>query len=225
MCLLMMAMSAPMTMLAESKGKDKVIVTLNDGTTVEGYEKNDVGSGLKRLFSSSGSIVSFVKVSPTEDGKNAKTYKAKDIKGYKYAYDSIEYETQEFNAPVPFKWNNKTKGLFRVEKRMENGTIYSYQTWKSTGGKNQVSRLVTTYGVKLRGDDRIYNIILDGRIDMTYLALSLSKLGPKELAEKYNEYFKDNGHCKELVDDPTLIIRIYDEYLKTNPAISRTEKK
>lgn len=224
MCLLLIALGTTTTMRAESKEKDKVIVTLNDGTTIEGYQKNDVSSGLKRLFGSSGSIISFVKVSPTADGKNAKVYKAKDIKGYKFVNEGTEFESQDFCSPVPFKWDKKTRGLFRVEKRLPNGTIYSYLTYISTGPRNQVSYLVTTYGVKLRGDDRIYNIIVNGKVDMTYLSLSLSKFGPKELSEKFGEYFKDKGHRKELVDDPTLIIRLYDEFLKTNPAISRSEK-
>lgn len=225
-CALAVALSTPFSMIAEEKEPEKVIVTLNDGTTITGYEKNDVGSGLKRLFGASGSIQSFVKVSPEKDGKNAKTYNAKDILGYKYANDTtIQYETSEYNSPVPFKLDKKTKGLFRVEKRLPNGTIYSYLTYISTGYRNQTSKLVTTYGVKLRGDDRIFNIIVNGRIATYDFLHLLSKKGPKDLAEKYEEYFKDDGHCKELVDDPTLFVRIYDDYLKTNPAISRTEKK
>ena len=74
------------------------------------------------------------------------------------------------------------------------------------------------------GDDRIYNIVLNGHVDISYLLLSLSKKGPKELAEIYKKYFNDDNHCKELVEDPTLIIRLYDDYLKTNQAIVRTSK-
>ena len=213
-------------MQATQKESDKLIVTLNDGTTVVGYEKNDVGSGLRNLFRTTGSIPSFVKMSPNPDGKNAKTYKAKDIKGYKYANDTTcQYESQDFNAPIPFKGDNKIRCLFRVVKRLPNGTIYCYDTYSTTDSKNlQVSTLNSTYGVKLRGDDRIYNIVLNGHVDISYLLLSLSKKGPKELAEIYKKYFNDDNHCKELVEDPTLIIRLYDDYLKTNQAIVRTSK-
>ena len=221
MCLFATALSTSVTMHAESKEKNKVIVTLNDGTTVTGYQKNDVGSGLRNLFKKTGSILSFVKVSPEEDGKKTQVYKAKDIKGYRFVNDSIEFESQDYDAQIPFKKDSKIRGLFRVEKRLPNGTIYSYLTYVTTGGRNQVSTLVTTYGVKLRGDDRIYNIIVGKRVCTSFL----SRKGPKKLAEKYEEYFKDKGHCKELIDDPTLIIRLYDEYLETNPVISRSEKE
>lgn len=103
-------------------------------------------------------------------------------------------------------------------KRLPNGTIYCYDTYSTTDSKN------STYGVKLRGDDRIYNIVLNGHVDISYLLMSLSKKGPKELAEIYKKYFNDENHCKELVEDPTLIIRLYDNYLKTNQAIVRTSK-
>ncbi len=225
-CLMLVALvGTSATMNAEPKKKDKVVVTLNDGTTVEGYIKNDLGSGLKRLFSSSGSIQSFVKVSPAEDGKNAVTYKAKDIKGYRYVDDGTEYESSDYNSAVPFKWNKKTRGLFRVEKRLENGTIYYYQTYVSRGGRNSVSYLVDTYGVKLRGDDRIYNLLVGGKSSGFHFFYSLEKLGPKALSDKYDEYFKDKARVKEMEDDPTVIIRVYDEYLKSNPPINRTEKK
>lgn len=207
--------------------KEKVIVTLNDGTTVVGYEVNDLGSGIKNFFRSTGSIPSFVKVSPQMDGKNAKTYKAKEIKGYIYANDTTrQYESQYFNAPIPFKTEAKIRGLFQVVKRLPNGTIYTYQTYSTQDSKDRyVSSLNATYGVKLRGDDRIYNIIVNGQDDLTYLLLSLSRKGPKQLAEKYKDYFNDKEHQKEILKDPTIIIRLYDEYLKSNPAISRPEKK
>ncbi len=223
LCMFLCTLSAQ----AADKEREKVIITMNDGTTVVGYEVNDFGSGVKNFFRSSGSIPSFIKVSPEKDGKNAKTYKAKEIRGYTYANDTtVQYESQYLHALIPFTTNAKTRGLFRVFKRLPNGTIYEYQTYSTQDSKNlYISSLNTTYGVMLRGDDRIYNIIVNGRGDLTYLLLSLSRKGPKELAEKYEEYFNDEEHYKEITEDPTVVIRVYDDYLTSNPAISRQTKK
>lgn len=212
---------------AGEKENEKLIVTLNDGTTVEGYEVNNIGTRFRNMFRKSGSIPDFIKISPETDGKNAKTYKAEEIKGFKYASDTtIQFESQYFHAIIPFVKDAKTRGLFQVVTKRPNGTIYVYDTYSTTDSKNlYTSTLRRTYGIMLRGDDRIYNIIVNDRIDLSYLILSLKRKGPEKLLEIYEEYFDNEEHCKNFVDDPTILITLYDNYLKTNPVISREENK
>lgn len=206
--------------------KEKVIVTLNDGTNVVGYEVNDLGSGIKKSSVVQVLSLPLLRCHLRWMRRMPKLIRLRKSKGI-YANDTTrQYESQYFNALIPFKTDAKIRGLFQVVKRLPNGIIYTYQTYSTQDSKDRyVSSLNATYGVKLRGDDSIYNIIVNGQDDLTYLLLSLSRKGPKQLAEKYKEYFNDKEHQKEILKDPTIIIRAYDEYLKSNPAISRPAKK
>lgn len=206
--------------------KEKVIVTLNDGSTVEGYEVDNLGTRLRNRFRKTGSIPNAIKISPEADGKNAKTYKADDIQGYKIVGDTtILFESQDFDAMIPFVKDAKMRGLFQVAAKRPNGTIYVYQTYSSVDSKNAyVSWLGTTLGVKLRGDDRVYNIMVNGKIDIARLLIALKDKGPEKLATVYEDYFDSEEHCTKFLEDPTVLITVYDNYLKANPPISRQEK-
>ncbi len=206
--------------------KEKLIVTLNDGSTIEGYEVNNLGTRLRGMFRKTGSIPNSIKISPEPDGKNAKTYKVDEIKGYKIVGDTtILFESQDFDAIIPFVKDAKTRGLFQVAAKRPNGTIYVYQTYSSIDSKNSyVSWLGTTFGVKLRGDDRIFNIIVNGKINIARLLIALKNKGPEKLAEAYEDYFDSEEHCDKFLKDPSTLITVYDNYLKANPPISREEK-
>ena len=206
--------------------KEKIIVTLNDGSTVEGYEVDNLGTRLKSRFRKTGSIPNSIKISPEPDGKNAKTYKADDIQGYKIVGDTtILFESQDFDALIPFVKDAKMRGLFQVAAKRPNGTIYVYQTYSSVDSKNTyVSWLSGTYGVKLRGDDRVYNIVVNGKIDIARLLIALKDKGPEKLATVYEDFFDNEEHCDMFLKDPTVLITVYDNYLKANPPISRKEK-
>lgn len=93
--------------------KEKIIVTLNDGSTVEGYEVDNLGTRLKSRFRKTGSIPNSIKISPEPDGKNAKSYKADDIQGYKIVGDTtILFESQDFDALIPFVKDAKMRARF-----------------------------------------------------------------------------------------------------------------
>ncbi len=78
--------------------------------------------------------------------------------------------------------------------------------------------------MKLRGDDRVYNIMVNGKIDIARLLIALKDKGPEKLATVYEDYFDNEEHCTKFLEDPTILITVYDNYLKANPPISRQEK-
>ena len=62
----------------------------------------------------------------------------------------------------------------------------------------------------------VYYIMKDKALEMQILK-ALFKRDQPELEQKITEYFykgkEKKAHAKELVEDPTLFLRVYDEYL------------
>ena len=109
-----------------------------------------------------------------------------------------------------------------VEKKGENSAVYWWNGRISVpagpNGKTRI-KVVTFYGIKFGDNDIVYPFMCGGKRDMGLLIALLKRGDEPELAETFRQYFikgkEAKMHGKELKDDPTLVMRVYDEYLKS----------
>ena len=205
-----------------------VQVVLFSGDTITGYLRSDLKTGLKNMFSKSGSIRQWINLGEDPKGGEAKRYSASEVREYRFLEPTEGYPdgavtvSERINSPLPFKPNKSVRGFAWEMDRRDNGSILQWNVWESTGGRNSVNRLVPAIGVKLKGARAAYIIIVNGSFRPSMLLYYLKKHCP-ELYTFFNEYYnkgKDaKAHRKELLDTPSTILRLYDEYLETHAPI------
>lgn len=209
-----------------------VQVVLFSGDTISGYLRSDLKTGIKNIFSKSGSIRQWINVADEPEGGESKRYSASHVKEYRFLEPTEGYPdgavtvSESINSPLPFKPNKSVRGFAWEMDRRDNGSILQWNVWESTGGRNSVNRLVPAIGVKLKGARAAYIIIVNGHMRASMLMYYLKKHCP-ELYTYFNDYYnkgKDTkAHRKELVDNPSTILRLYDEFLETHDPISDPE--
>ena len=91
-----------------------------------------------------------------------------------------------------------------------------------------MSRLVPAIGVKLKGAKAAYAIMVNGRVSLAPLLLYLKQRHPglKAALEQYYWKGKDSkAHTKELADNPSTLLRFYEEFLKTHDPIADPDEE
>ena len=136
--------------------------------------------------------------------------------------DGKLWEVCEKPAPAIGNTSRTIKTLMCVEKKGENSAVYWWNGRISVpagpNGKTRI-KVVTFYGIKFGDNDIVYPFMCGGKRDMGLLIALLKRGDEPELAETFRQYFikgkEAKMHSKELKDDPTLVMRVYDEYLKS----------
>lgn len=210
-----------------------VEVTLFNGDVFTGYIRNDLKTGLKNMFSKSGSIRQYVNVAQQPHGGETKRYNASEVKEFRFLEPTEGYPdgavtvSEQICAPIPFKPNASVRGFAWEHDRRESGSILQWNVWESTGGKNSINRLVPAIGVKFKGAKAAYGIIINGRVSLALLLNYLKKQHP-EFRDALNQYYnkgKDSkAHRQELVDNPSTILQFYEEFIKTHDPIADPEE-
>ncbi len=211
-----------------------VQVVLFSGDTITGYLRNDLKTGVKNFFSKSGSIQQYINVGEEPKGGETQRLSASQVKEYRYLQttesdpEGAVVVSERINAPVMFKPNASVRGFARELDRRDNGSIIRWQVWESYGHQGSQRRLVPVVGVKFRGSKAAYIIVHNGGFTSALLMNYLKKASP-EFREVLNQYYQKGkdakAHRKELVDNPSTILLLYDEFLKTHPALDDEEEE
>ncbi len=206
-----------------------VQVVMATGDTITGYIRNDLKTGLKNMFSKTGSIRQYINVSDSPDGGTSKRYSSSEIKEYRFLEPNEAYPdgktciSEMINQPGLFKPLRYVRGLAWEYNKRESGSILGWDVFESTGGRNSVSRLVPATGIKLKGAPAAFPIIINKLYRPWYLMHYLKKNYP-ELHKAWENYYdkgKDSkAHRKELLDNPSTALLFYEEFLKNNPPLN-----
>lgn len=219
-----MAVCCQFAIFADDDAESRHIkAVLFNGDSIEGYLRSDLKTGLKNMFSKSGTIRQYINVGVEPKGGDTRRYSASEIKEYRFVETTEGYPegftvvSEKINSPAPFKPNTCVRGFASELYRGENGSILKWNVWESTGGRNVQSRIVPVIGVKFKGAKAAYGLITNGGVSLALLRNYLKKRAPelKKIIEDY--YYKcadHKAHFWELMDNPSTILRLYDEYVK-----------
>lgn len=205
-----------------------VRVELFSGDTLSGYLRSDLKTGLKNMFSKSGSIIQYINLGEQPKGGDTRRMSASEVKQYRFLEPTESYPegavvvSERINSPIPFKPNASVRGFAWEMDRRDCGSILSWNVWETTGGRNSISRLVPAIGVKLKGAKAAYPIMVNGRVTLAQLLIYLKKRHPelKSAVEQYYSKGKDSkAHTKELAENPSTFLQFYEEFLKTHDPI------
>lgn len=195
-----------------------------DGDTVFGYLHYDAKTIAKNMFSKSGTLLQYVNFSEEPDGKRTR-YSADDISEIRWFDNNIAPNTRvslSMNSPVMFKVNKYTRGFSWLWDRRPSGCIVKWEVWETSGGRNPVSRLVPIVSVYFEGAKGAFMLYSNGSVSIALLLHYMKKVAP-EFHAMLKEYYEDSpdwkGHRNELKDNPSTILNLYEEYLKTHDPI------
>lgn len=199
------------------------VVKMN-GDTIYGYLHNDIKTIGKNLFSKSGTLQQYINISEEPDGKGTR-YSADEVSEIRWFDNNIAPNTRvsmSVNAPRMFKAKNYTRGFTWLWDRRPAGSIVKYEVWETTGGRNPVSRLVPVVSVYFEGAKGAFMLYSNNSISFALLYHYMKDAAP-EFHQMLKEYYDDSpdakAHCNELKDNPSAILDLYDEYLKTHDYI------
>ncbi len=209
---------------AQKKLKDQefrhVIVTLASGEKVDGYVHRDWNTS---VFSVKKANYSF-KLVPTPDSKEAVKYTAEQVDNIVFVEptegnpEGARWESRGLYNPIIGNMDRSTPTIMCVEKAGDNSTVYWWQAPDSDRMADGSTLLYISsyYGIRLDNDGPVYMFMKDGRPDMGYIKIRFKKSDP-ELGDYLLTYFtkgkEGKAHRKELAEDPTMIMRVYDEYI------------
>lgn len=231
---LFIAVATCFTAFAEKDPDDyHVQVVLANGDTITGYIHNDLKTGLKNLFSKTGSLRQYINVGSELKGGETKRYSASEVREYRFLEPTEAYPdgsvciSEIINAPKMFKALNYIRGFVWQLNRRDSGSILSWDVWESTGGQNSTSRLVPATGVKFKGAPAAFIIAVNGKFNDTLLRYYLNKKYP-ELKKAWEEYYhkgKDaKAHRKELLDNPSTALLFYENFIADNPPLNDSKE-
>ena len=211
-----------------------VEVILFSGDTINGYLRSDIKTGLKNMFSKSGTINQYINVGEQPRGGETQRLSASQVKEYRFLEPTEGYPegartiSEHINSPNPFKPHASVRGFAYVKDTRDSGSILWWRVWKSYGGQNTQFRLVTAIGVKLKGAKAAYPLIVEGSTEMWGIMNYLKKKYP-ELYQYVNDYYyKDEdgkAHRKELLDNPSTFLVLYEDFLKTHEPLSDPDEE
>ncbi|MDE6225544.1 MAG: hypothetical protein K2M25_05340 [Muribaculaceae bacterium] len=210
-----------------------VEVILFSGDTINGYLRSDLKTGLKNMFSKSGTINQYINVGEQPKGGETRRLSASEVKEYRFLEPTEAYPegartiSERINSPNPFKPHASVRGFAYVKDTRECGSILWWRVWKSYGGRNTQYRLVTAIGVKLKGAKAAYPLMVDGLVGMWGIMDYLKKKYP-ELHQYVNDYYKgkdSKAHRKELLDNPSTFLVLYEDFLKTHEPLADPDEE
>ena len=204
--LLCVAMALFTSAAASAKDEDPesnhVVVTLSDGSQIDGYIRNDFKTGLKNFFSKTGTIRQYINIGKERKGGETKRYSAKEVKEYRFTEateafpDGATFVSDYINTPGLFKPHNCKRGFAQELNRTDCGSILLWTVTK---------------------------LFIDGSHSDALLLNYLKKQAPdlKKMIEEYFDKGKDaKAHRKELKENPSIILDIYADYLTNHSPLN-----
>lgn len=211
--------------------EDHVIVITADGDTIDGYIRSDLKTGLKNMFSKTGSIRQYINVGKEPKGGETRRYNASEVKEYRFVEPTEAYPegavcvSELINSPGLFKPNNIVRGFAWELDRRESGSVLRWDVFESTGGRNSITTLVPAVGIKFKGAKAAFAVMVNGRFSDWYMRNYLKKQYP-ELKDAWEEYYHDcedaKAHRKELTDNVSTALLFYEEFLRTHAPLNDT---
>ena len=217
----------------ENPESNHVVVTLADGSTVDGYLRNDFKTGLKNFFSKTGTIKQYINIGKERKGGETKRYSAKDVKEYRFTEateafpEGAVFVSEYINTPAMFKPHKCKRGFAQELNRTDCGKILQWTGTVQEGGRNVRIRYVPVIGVKFNGAKATYSLFIDGNHSNALLLNYLKKQAPelKKVIEQYFNKGKDaKMHRKELAENPSIILDLYAQYLRDHEPINDPEE-
>lgn len=194
----------------------RVVVTLNDGTTVDGY--------LHRNWHAEASLLkrenySF-KIVPTPESKEATRYTADEVR-------SIEYTEKSENHPDGIRWESHpvatpnfksryhtTRQFVCCGRANDRAALYWWKTWDvTTNAQGQTRKLITVKGIRFSEDTVVYRYSL-----VNSVLLKDKKPGLQEFMKAWFKGPEGKARKKESKEDGTWMLRMYDDYLAAEAA-------
>ena len=198
---------------AAKKPKDQefrhIAITLCSGEVVDGY--------IHRNWSAETSYYALkkanysLKIVPTPESDEVTKYTADEI-------DHLVFLGATENEPDGQRWDacpvarpsisnryHSARQLVCLSKRGDNATIYWWNEVVTGGHRGQQRILTTIYGIRFDGDEVVYPFGL--------LVPALMKKNYPGLAESLKEFRKEKAQRKELAEDPTVMLDVYDRWL------------
>lgn len=226
--LLVAAASSHFAAADDNAEERHVQIVTADGDTIEGYIRNDLKTGLKNLFSKTGSIRQYINVGEEPKGGETRRFSAPEVKEYRFLEPTEGYPEGSvcvstlINAPRMFMPMNCVRGFAWELDRREGGSVLRWDVYENSGGRNSVSYLVPAIGLKFKGAKAAFIVISNGKFNDMMLEVYLKKKHP-ELKKAWDEYYHKGpdakAHRKELVDNPSTGLLFYEEFLRSNAPI------
>lgn len=194
----------------------RVVVTLNDGTTVEGYVKNSWHAD-NALLKMKRENYSFTLV-PTPDSKEATKYTAEEVRSIEYTEktesnpDGIRWESRPVAYPNFKSRYNTNRQFVCCDVANNNAALYWWKRWDVTTDRTrQTRRLITIGGIRFGNDSDgiVYPYELVG-------TMLMDKRNPG-LKEFYKQWFKGpEGKVRKnkAKENGAWMLDMYDAYLK-----------
>jgi len=209
--------AAAATAAPAKKTKDQefrhVIVTLADGSTVEGYIKRGWHAESSLLKKENYSF----KITPTPQGGEATRYTADEVTSIEYTEvtesdpDGIRWESHAVARPtIGDKYNTDRRFVCRHTVG-ERASIFWWKYWEvTTNAKGQTRTLRTVYGILFHDDPEaiVYPYTLVGTV-----LLKDKKPGLKEFLKSYFKGPEGKERKRESKEDAAWMLRLYDDYL------------
>lgn len=211
-------------LLGRERPDNYVRVVKMNGDTIYGYLHNDAKTVAKNLFSKSGTLLQYINISEEPDSKRTR-YSADEVSEIRWFDNNIAPNTRvsmSVNAPRMFKAKNYTRGFTWLWDRRPSGSIVKYEVWETSGGRNRISRLVPVVSVYFEGAKGAFMLYSNNSVSFALLYHYMKDAAP-EFHKMLKEYYGDSpdakAHCNELKDNPSRILDLYDEYLRTHDYI------
>lgn len=194
--------------------KDHVRVTLNDGTTVEGYVRTYWVSG--RLFKRMNTSFS---MSSTPDGKDVVSYDADKVRSIDFVtktsadgkYDHLE--SMLVANPSTFKPKATRRQFVYYEGAGKAGKIYWWNGVDSQNMQLGKMNISTIYGICLDGDDVVVPFMTGNVISLNAMRIRYKKTNP-DLVDYVDKHVLKGGKrlWDRIATEPMLFMKICDDY-------------
>lgn len=211
--------------LGREQSDNYVRVVKINGDTIFGYLHNDVKTIAKNLFSKSGSLLQYINISEEPDSK-ATRYSADEVSEIQWFNNHLAPNTRvsmSMHSPLMFKFKHYTRGFTWLWDRRPGGSIVKWEAWDTTGGKNPVRRLVPVVSVYFEGTKGAFILYYNNSVSLSQLYHYMKEAAP-EFHAILNEYYDNSpdwkAHRKELKDNPSTILALYEDYLQTHDCIN-----
>lgn len=198
----------------------RVVVTLDDGKTVEGYLKSDWHAD-DALLKMKRENYSFT-LTPTPDSKETARYTAEEVRSIEYTEktesdpDGIRWESRPVAAPSIKSRYNTRQQFVCCDVASDSATLYWRKRWDvTTNNAGQTRRLITIGGIRFNNDPD--GIVYSYELVETML---MDKRNPG-LKEFYKKWFKGpEGKVRknEAKENDAWMLDTYDAYLRQQAA-------
>lgn len=207
----------PQQLEAQKLKKDpesyRVIVTMSDSSTVEGYLKKGWHADNSFLKTENYSF----KLVKNPDDKEPVKYTAEEVLSIDYAGgseqnpDGIRWESHAIASPGIGNRNRTVRRLVCLDKAGENATVYWWKNWEwNQVGNIRRRELVTRYGIRFHNDpeNRVYPYMLIDTVLMDDV-----QPGLKEFCKNWFKGPQGKEHKKASKTDELWVLDLYDAYL------------